>query len=218
MRQFVLVPLIGPLLGLGAAANPELETLMFMYPSHIDGTTNPPFSASAAITAVISSQTTVAHINCPLHQNTVDCPYGSGIEYTIISGTQYKWTDSSAGLYTQTLDCTDIPGNASVVCKSYEWDGEAPDNTVDELFVWPRSYFQFLDAAVTKGAELLTAGMAAASSFAGSNSSTSSLTSAMARNSGTSEEMAQSTGAGHCYGVEGSALLAAVGGLAALLH
>lgn len=208
-----------------SSAVPDFETLRFLY---LGGGIDP-FDASAAITSV-SGPTTVASINCPLSQETFECPYGSGIAYTIISKTSYEWTASSKGAYTFTMDCNDPDENASLVtCGGFNWDGEFPTSTFEGTVPLNRTRFTYVEATITKGAELLTqTEEAAASSTASgegtqaSESGTSNASSATTPPSGTAQgsetdvEAPQSTGAAYRYGVE-APLLAVVGGIAAFV-
>jgi len=207
-----------------SAAKPDFSTLRFLYFSGgID-----PYDASAAITSV-SGPTTVAYINCPLSVETYDCPYGPGMAYTIISETSFEWTISAEDMYTMTYDCVDRDGKSDKInCGIYAWDGEVATVTDQLRTDLPRTAMQYIEATVTKGAELLTGGSAAPSSTAsaseeqpspsGTTEAPSGTTppSGTPRSSETDTEAPESTGGAYRPGVE-VPLLAVVGGLAAFV-
>ena len=217
MRQSIA--LLSAIAGLTLAAD---DTVSFFFPGGSEGV-NP---VASVVTANPTS--TVLDITCPTGVDTNDCGWGPGIQYSIISTTQYIATMSEEDLFTMTYSCDHNTKAKEVTCAVSMGGSEANDPGVSTA-VLSGTDVAFGTATVTAGASLLTAtGGAQQSAPASSGLKTSATAKQTASVSGATGTAAQqsgatasgsgaapeSTGAAYRFGIEGSALLALAGAAA----
>jgi hypothetical protein len=179
----------------------------------------------------VNPSTTQFKIACPTGTDSSDCGWGTGLDYTVISGTRYQ-AQMSAEDVSMSLGCDYNSQAANMVCTVNQGGGN-DDTSGPVTATLTGSEISFISATVVEGASLLSGGAAtatgapvssAARASSGLKTASGSAPSA-SRTSGSgasasisgSAPVTASTGAAARFGVEGSALVVLAGAAALML-
>lgn len=225
MRQSIAI--VSALAGVSFA---QTQTLEFFFPGGYEG------PDPVATIKEASPQTTALRLACPQGADETECGFGSGLDYTIISGTSIKGAMTAEGMFAMTMGCVQDIKADEVTCSASVSNLASISGITEDLNQEISTVLKFEDnvltATVVEGADLLTASETGAPKSSSTGASAGSSASAPTASAGTSPTSSgasatgtvanatgsgaapESTGAASRFGIAGSALLALAGAAA----